>query len=260
MDLAAAVIALFAVQTSSRPADADHPFGHGKLENISGTVEALLIFAAAVWIIIEAVEKLIHNAPVETPAWGVAVMLGSVAANLGVSHWLFKVGRRTDSAALLADAWHLRTDVYTSFGVMAGLAIILAGNLFFPAVDLRWVDPIAAITVALLIFKTAWDLTLTSGRDLLDAKLPETEEESIRAIVARFEPRAGQVHKLRTRKAGHLRFVEFHLKVDGRMTVEASHRLSHEITGAIQDELSHATVNIHVEPRSEAAASPKASS
>jgi cation diffusion facilitator family transporter len=249
MDFAAAIIAWFAVRTSSQPADTDHPYGHGKVENISGTVEALLIFGAAVWIIYEAVHKLTHHAPMEAPTWGIAVMLFSAGANLLVSGWLFQVGHRTDSAALLADAWHLRTDVYTSAGVMVGLGIIWLGNQFLPELDLRWVDPVAAIFVALLILRAAYVLTVASGRDLLDARLPEEEEASIRDIVARFEPSAGQVHKLRTRKAGHLRFVEFHLKVNGQMSVEDSHRLSHQITGAIQGELAHATVNIHIEPR-----------
>ena len=118
VDLLAAVIALFAVRKSAKPADEDHPFGHDKVENISGTVEALLIFLAAGWIIFEAVKKLIDPEPLDEAGWGVAVMLLSVAANIIVSKKLFSVGEETDSVALKADAWHLATDVYTSLGVM----------------------------------------------------------------------------------------------------------------------------------------------
>ena len=132
VDLLAAIIALLAVRTSGKPADGDHPFGHGKVENVSGTVEAILIFVAAGWIIYEAAKKLRNPEPIEEAGIGVAVMLISVVANIMISRMLFKVGKETDSVALLADAWHLRTDVYTSLGVMAGLAIIFLGGIFFP--------------------------------------------------------------------------------------------------------------------------------
>ena len=123
-DLLASLIAFFSVKTASQPADSKHPFGHGKIENISGTVEALLIFLAAAWIIWEAIDKLVHPQPIETLGWGIGVMLASTLVNIAVSEMLFTVGRETDSVALEADAWHLRTDVYTSAGVMVSLALI----------------------------------------------------------------------------------------------------------------------------------------
>ncbi len=118
VDLLAAVIAMFSVKTSSVPADERHPFGHGKIENISGFVEALLIFGAAFWIIFEALQKLNVPDVMENPQWGVGVMLFSAVMNFIVSQKLFQVGKEADSIALHADAWHLRTDVYTSAGVM----------------------------------------------------------------------------------------------------------------------------------------------
>ncbi len=249
VDLVASVIAYVAVRKSAQPADDDHPYGHGKVENISGTVEALLIFLAAIWIIYESVQKLRHHEPMDAPFWGVMVMLLSVVMNTFVSRWLMKVGKETESAALLADAWHLRTDVYTSIGVMTGLGAIWIGGKLAPGLSLWWLDPVAAILVALLIFKAAWDLTMQSSRDLLDVKLPEEEEARIREIVGRFAPQASGLHKLRTRKAGHERFVDFHLEVDGQMTVEASHQLNHEIAKAINDTFSSCNVHIHIEPR-----------
>src|SRR3989304_4174382 len=128
-DLLAAVIALFSVRTSSRPADSDHPFGHGKIENVSGAIEALLIFLAAGWIIFEAVKKFLYSEPMEAANWGVGVMFISAITNIFVSQMLFKVGKETDSVALQADAWHLRTDVYTSAGVMVGLATVCLGDV-----------------------------------------------------------------------------------------------------------------------------------
>lgn len=248
VDLTAAIIAYFAVRHSGKPADDSHHFGHGKLENISGTVEALLIFLAAGWIILEATKKLRSGEAVDAPIWGVAVMSISAVANLLVSQRLFSVARQTGSVALQADAWHLRTDIYTSVGVLGGLALILIGNRLFPAVDLRWVDPIAAIAVALLIIKAAYVLTVEAGRDLLDASLPFKEESLIRRHIASFSPRVRSMHQLRTRKSGQNRFVEFHIRVDADMTVEKAHQLSHEVADAIKADLRDTSVTIHIEP------------
>jgi cation diffusion facilitator family transporter len=248
VDLLAAFIALFSVRNSGKPADREHPFGHGKIENISGTIEALLIFLAGGWIIYEAGSRLVRPQPVESPGWGVAVMFLSCVVNLAVSENLFRVGRQTDSLALTADAWHLRTDVYTSAGVMAALGALWLGQRFFPGVDLHWVDPLAAIAVALLIIHTAWGLTLQSARDLLDTTLPSSERGTIVEIIASRHPEVHGFHKLKTRKSGHVRFIEFHMIVDPSMSVERSHRITDELTGLIAERLPGSVVTIHVEP------------
>ena len=247
VDLFASVIAFVSIRESSRPADQSHPFGHGKIENISGTVEALLIFLAAAWILYESVGKTIRPERMETAGLGVAVMFLSASINLTVSHFLFKIGKMTDSIALQADAWHLRTDVYTSAGVMAGLGFMLAGQTFFPHLDFTWVDPVCAVAVALLIIKAAYDLTRASARDLLDANLPE-EEEWIRNFLFTYRPTIKGYHYLRTRKAGYMRFIEFHIQVDSQMTVSVSHDLARELTHMIKDHVPHSTVTIHIEP------------
>lgn len=249
VDLLAAIIALFSVKTSSVPADSTHPFGHGKIENISGTIEALLIFVAAIWIIVEAVGKLRHPEPIGAIGWGVGVMLVSSAANLAVSHKLFKVGRQTHSIALQADGWHLRTDVYTSAGVMIGLGLIWACQWLFPGKDVLWLDPAAALAVALLILRAAFDLTIRSAKDLLDVHLPRGEVDWIRQSIA--AARGGRVHgfhDLKTRKAGHFRFVEFHLKVEPELSVADSHAMAGELSNEIKERFPETTVTIHVEP------------
>jgi cation diffusion facilitator family transporter len=248
VDLLAAMIALFSVKTSSRPADQDHPFGHGKIENVSGTIEALLIFVAAIWIIAEAVHKLMNPEPMETVGWGIGVMLVSAAANIAVSRKLFQVGRETDSIALQADAWHLRTDVYTSGGVMVSLAVIWLADCFLPGRDYSWLDPAAAIGVALLIIKAAYDLTIRSAKDLLDVNLPEAELAWIQRCIREHHVVIHGFHDLRTRKAGHFRFVEFHLKVDPRMSVADSHDITRELKHHIEEEFPGTTVTIHIEP------------
>ncbi len=248
IDLIAAIIAFFAVKTSGKPADKEHPFGHGKFENISGTVEAILIFVAAIWILYESIHKLINPSLMEMAEMGVIIMFISTTANLFVSKMLFKVGRETDSVALLADAWHLRTDVYTSAGVMIGLGIIWLGKLFFPSLNLTWVDPVAAIFVALLITKAAWDLTADSVKDLLDTSLSPDEEELIRNYIKDVSSLAYGFHGLKTRKAGGHRFIEFHLAVNPDISVKESHAISDKIEGIILEHFPRADIIIHIEP------------
>lgn len=247
VDLIAAIIAFFAVRASGRQADERHPFGHGKFENISGTVEALLIFLAAAWIIYEAVHKLLKGGETITVKWGVGVMLVSAIVNVLVSRRLFKVGKATDSMALQADAWHLRTDVYTSLGVMGGLLVIWVVSLF-SAANLWWLDPVIAIAVALMIIRAAWRLTRESARDLLDVSLPEDEIAWIHDFVCSTWPEVRSVHRIRTRKGGSTVFIEFHLVVNDQMSVAESHALGDRIVSALRQHFSDSRVQIHVEP------------
>ncbi|MFC1853350.1 cation diffusion facilitator family transporter [candidate division CSSED10-310 bacterium] len=248
VDLIAAVIALIAVRTSGKPADESHPYGHGKIENIAGTLEALLIFVAAGWIIYEAVHKLLHPTPIETVGWGIAIMAFSACANLVVSNILLKTGEKTDSIALKADGMHLRTDVYTSAGVMAGLGIYWIARSLFPSFPLWWIDPVAAIAVALLIIKAAYDLTVESARDLLDARIdPEEEKIVIREIEALY-PAVHGFHHLRTRKSGPYRYFDFHLVVSGDLSTRESHDLTDDLKKKIKEVYKDAVVEIHVEP------------
>jgi cation diffusion facilitator family transporter len=248
VDLIASVIAYISVTKSGKPADREHPFGHGKIENISGAIEALLIFLAAGWIIHEAIKRLMNPQPLEAASWGVGVMLISCIINILVSERLFAIGNKTDSVALKADAWHLRTDVYTSAGVMAGLFLIWIGNRIMPGVPLNWIDPIAAIAVALLIIHAAWVLTIQSARDLLDHTLPAAERTLVSELIASMQPDVHGYHKLRTRKAGNVRFIEFHMLVDPLMSVEKSHSITDDITRMIYDRFPYSNVTIHVEP------------
>lgn len=248
VDLLASLIAFFAVRSSGKPADEEHPFGHGKWESISGAVEALLIFVAAAWIVWEAVHKLLDPGEIEGPGLGVAVMAVSATMNWVVSHWLFKVGKETESMALQADGWHLRTDVYTSAGVMAGLLAIWLGHLVLPGVDLRWLDPVVAIAVAVLIVRAAWHLTRDAVGELLDSRLPDAEVKWIESYVADQKPTVRSIHRLRTRRSGAVRYIDFHLVVEPEMTVEASHSLSHRIADAIRAHFPNSQVIAHVEP------------
>lgn len=248
VDVVAAIIALAAVRISGRKADARHPYGHGKFENVSGAVEALLIFGAAAWIIYESAERLIHPRPVDAPAWGVAVMAVTAVVKALVSRRLSKVARDTDSVALRADAWNLRADVFTSSGVMLGLSAVWIGGYAWPGVDLLWVDPVIAIVVALFILKVATRLARESARDLLDVGLPKDEVDWIRGFVIETWPQVRSFHKLRTRKAGSTKFIDFHLVVSDAMSVGEAHALGDEIVAAMKQLLPNSRVQIHIEP------------
>lgn len=248
VDLVAAGIALFAVKKAAQPADDDHPYGHGKIENASGTIEGLLIFVAAGWIMYEAIKRLVEPRPVEQVAWGIAVMLVSTVLNIIVSQNLFNVARDGDSVALLADAWHLRTDVWTSAGVMVSLGVMWLGERMLPGRHFHWLDSVAALIVAVLILHAAYDLTKQSARDLLDWSLPDEEEQWIREYLAGLRSEVRGFHRLRTRKAGSRRFVDVHLLVDEDLSVRKAHDIAEQVESRIGDYLPNCSVVIHVEP------------
>lgn len=242
IDLVAAIIAWFAVRESGKPADDEHNFGHGKIENVAGTIEAVLIFGAAIYIIWEAVHKLIKGTvEIENLGIGAVVMGFAALANYLVSRHLLNVAIKTDSVALEADAMHLRTDVYTSAGVLAGLAAIKLTGITI-------LDPIVAIVVACLILKAAYDLTKSAFFHILDIKLPDDEEAIIHDVMKENAQHFLEYHKLRTRKSGHIRHVDMHLVVPKLMTVEKGHSLSHQISADIEKRLDHSHVLVHIEP------------
>ena len=242
IDLVAAIIAWASIREAGKPADDEHRFGHGKIENVAGTIEAVLIFGAALYIIWEAAHKLMAGAvEIESLGWGAAVMFISAGTNYMVSRHLLNVAIKTDSVALEADAMHLRTDVYTSVGVLGGLvAIKLTG--------IAMLDPIVAIVVALMIIKAAWDLTKTAFFHILDVKLPDDEETLIHDVMKRYRGRFLEYHKLRTRKSGHIRHIDMHLVVPKQMTVEAGHKIAHQIMADVENELPHSQILVHIEP------------
>ncbi|MEW6142907.1 MAG: cation diffusion facilitator family transporter [Chloroflexota bacterium] len=241
VDLLAAVIAFFSIRAAAKPPDSTHNFGHGKIENISGTFEGLLIFGAAAYIIYEAVNKVISGVEVELLSLGIVIMGVSALANLIVSRHLHRVAKRTDSVALEADAWHLTTDVYTSAGVMVGLvAVWLTG----------WhiLDPLIAIGVAGLIVKAAWGITRKSFRPLLDVRLPKHELKAINACVAAHTGKTVGFHALRTRKSGYQRFIDLHLVFPKSVTIEEAHNVCDIIEQDIGKRLPNSQVTIHCEP------------
>lgn len=240
MDLIAAVIALFSVKVSDNPPDLQHPYGHGKIENISGVIEAVLILVAAVWIIVEAVKKLLGEEIVFEFLWlGAVVMIISAIINTIVSRKLYKVARETNSVALEADALHLKADVYTSAGVALGLVIIVLTGI-------KWLDPVIAIIVALFIMKESAELLKRAFSPLIDSAW---SKEEITVLEYKLKTMGVHFHELRTRKAGNYRFIDIHVEVPGNESVENAHKYCDEIENKLTEIYENLNVTIHVEPK-----------
>lgn len=242
IDLLASLIAFFSVRRAETPADASHRYGHEKFENAAAAAEGMLILAGSAVIAFAAVRALVDGRELEHLGIGIGVIAVAAAANLAVSSWLFRQARQTDSAALHGDASHLRTDAYTSLGVLVGLALVsITGE--------HWLDPVVALVVAAAIVVTGTRITLRSLRVLVDEALPEDEQNAIRTQIHSFADR-GVVgyHQLRTRRAGARRYVDLHVQFRRGTTLERAHRTAHELQDAIERELAGADVLIHIEP------------
>jgi cation diffusion facilitator family transporter len=238
MDLLASIIAYFSVKISDTPADKEHPYGHGKFENISGVAEAILIFVAAFWIIYEAVHKLLSNEPIGKLGFGFIVMFISALVNFIVSKRLYKVAKETDSIALEADALHLKTDVYTSVGVGVGLLLIwITGLTYF--------DPIVAILVALFILRESYILLRNAFFPLVDYAMAEPEVQTIKKIL---ENKTLKFHDLKTRKAGHFKFADVHLEMPQDLSLKEVHDVCDDIENELKSRIKNININIHVEP------------
>lgn len=241
MDLFAALMAFFSIKIAEKPADHDHPYGHEKVENVSGVVEGLLIVAASAMIISEAVKKITSKEPIESVGLGFVVMFISAFVNFLVSKYLYKVAKEEDSIALEADALHLKADVYTSLGVGIGLMVISITKLTF-------LDPFIAIIIAIFILKEAWELTKNAFLPLLDSKLSDMEILKIKNVLNTQDEVYCDYHDLRTRRAGKTKHIDLHLTVCSQMTVKQAHDICDSIEGSIEDVLNYSKVLIHTEP------------
>jgi cation diffusion facilitator family transporter len=247
VNMAAGLVALGALTIAERPPDEDHPYGHDKVEYFSSGVEGVLILVAALAIAWTAVTRLLHPAPLGELGPGLAVATAAAGLNLVASRLMMQVAREHDSIVLEADAKHLLTDVWTSAGVIGGLAVVM----FAP--QWRILDPLIAIAVAIQIAWTGGDLLRRSAGGLMDAGLDPGEVAIIQATVRELLPPGADVAGLRTRKSGTKRFIEFKLRVPGDATVSAAHALCDRLEAAIGAKLARTAVTIHVEPAAAAA-------
>lgn len=245
VNVAASVVALIALRIAARPADANHPYGHDKAEFFAATIEGVLIVLAALSIFDRAWDALLHPRAVEAPLVGLALNGAATALNGAWAVVLLRAGRRLRSPTLNADGMHLMSDVITSVGVAAGVtAAVVTGYVIL--------DPIVAGLTGVYICWAGISMVSRSAAGLMDAAPDAAIVTHIRQIVAEAATGAIEVHDLRTRQAGRINFLDFHLVVPGAMTVSESHQICDRIEDALRAEMGHLIVTIHVEPEEKA--------
>ncbi|WP_243370116.1 cation diffusion facilitator family transporter [Microvirga solisilvae] len=245
INVVTAVAALMAIRVSAAPADANHPYGHHKVEYFSAVLEGVLIIVAALMILREAYFGFFSPKMLDAPGIGLAANAIATAIN-GLWSWvLIRQGRRMRSPALTADGRHLMTDVVTSIGVLVGL-------VFVPITGWAWLDPVLAAFVAVNILWSGWGLIKESIGGLMDEALPEATLSKVREIISSNAEGAIEAHDLRTRHAGKMTFIDFHLVVPGAMSVTNAHDICDRIERALKDEIEDALITIHVEPDNKA--------
>jgi cation diffusion facilitator family transporter len=247
IDLIASVIAFYSVRKADQPADESHPYGHQKVENLAATIEGMLILVGAGIIVYESLRRLSQGADVEHLGVGIAVIGFSAVANLAVSSYLYRQARASESPALEGDAAHLRTDAFTSIGVLAALVLVQVTGI-------EQLDSITALVVAVAIVFAGIRILNRSTRVLVDEALPPEELEAVReAIEEHGAPEVIGFHKLRARRAGNRRYVDLHVQFADGTSLERAHEVAHDLQNEIRAHLRGADVLIHLEPERSAA-------
>ncbi len=241
LDLIAVVIALFAIRIAVMPADEEHPFGHGKVEGIAAIVQAVLIVGAGGFIVYCAVERIVDGATVEMTEAGIGVMLFSTVISIFLARHLTRVSRATRSLALEASARNITADIYSAAGVLLAMVVIRITGLAI-------LDPIIALGVAILIFKSAYDVIRKSVEELADARLPEEEEKTLTATIIEHRGQLAGFHAIRSRRAGDQRFIDLHLVMPRNASLEEAHAMCDHLEEDIKTRLPGTSVTIHCEP------------
>jgi cation diffusion facilitator family transporter len=249
LDLVAALMTLFAVRVSGKPADELHLYGHGKIENLSALFETLLLLLTCVWIIYEAIQRLFfHPVKVEASIWAFIVMGTSIVIDVNRSRILYKAARQYNSQALEADALHFSTDVWSSSVVILGLALLKLSELFPKLSWLDKADSIAALGVALIVVYVSAQLGYRTIMGLLDTA-PKGSVEKVKSVVESIRG-VTDCHDVRIRTSGPSLFIDVHVLLDGHQTLEQAHKLTEKIEQAINKEFPDSDVIVHPEPKS----------
>jgi cation diffusion facilitator family transporter len=241
LDLFAGIITFSAIRIAARPADAEHPYGHSKAEDIAGVVQGILILIAGGLIIYSAIGRIIAGSSIELAEAGIAVMAVSIVVSVFLSRHLLSVSRITGSVALEANARNIATDVYSASAVLVGLTIVRFTGL-------NILDPVIAIGVAIYILKVAIDTIRKPVSGLLDEKLPPSQQAVIEACLRKRDREVSGFHALRTRRAGSQSYIDLHLVMAGDISLEQAHQICDQIEVEIRSALHGASVIIHAEP------------
>lgn len=246
LDIFAVVITFLTVGYSVKPADREHPFGHGKAEDIAAAIQSILLLVAAAVIIYSAVRRMTTGTTIELTEAGIAVMAVSLVASLWLSRHLFRVARESGSVALEANANNIMGDIYSTAGVLVGLVIVRVGRAF--GVQLDIMDPILAILVSALILRATYRVGWMAVRGLTDVRLPKEEEELLMSLIMEHTGQFVGVHRVRTRHSGRQHHVDLHMVMPKGTSVEQAHSMCDHLEEDIEKRLTNTSVTIHVEP------------
>ncbi|MCD6581208.1 MAG: cation transporter [Desulfuromusa sp.] len=241
LDILMSGVNFMAIRQAEQPPDQSHPFGHGKFETLATLFQALVITASGGWIIYESVTRLGRGDQLENINQGIGVLAFSAVVSWFIARHLRKVARQTDSSALEADSLHFRMDIYSNLGLMGGLLMVR----WF---DIHWLDAALSILVASYILHEALQLIKRSLTDILDHELPDEIQQQVHQLITTHDGPLAGYHGLRTRRAGSLKIMDFHLEVCKDMTVEEAHELTDSLKKRIENEIHGANVIIHIEP------------
>ncbi len=241
LDILMSGVNFMAIRHAEQPPDQCHPFGHGKFETIATLFQALVITCSGGWIIYESATRLAQSEPLSNLDQGIGVLAFSAVVSWFIASYLRRVAKQTDSTALEADSLHFRMDIYSNLGLMAGLLMI---SWF----DVHWLDPALSILVASYILHEALQLIKRSLHDILDRQLPDEIQERVHELISTHEGPLGGYHGLRTRRAGSLKIMDFHLEICKEMTVYEAHKLADSLEKKIERNIPGADVIIHIEP------------
>ncbi len=241
LDLSASSVNYFSIRKSEKPADHDHRFGHGKAEGLAGLFQCFVIGVSSIYLIYLSVWRLLNGGNLQALDLGIIVIVFSIIVSLLLARYIRRVAKETESIALNADSLHYQFDVYTNIGIVIALTII-------KFTDLNLIDPIISIVIAVLIIWSAKDIVMQSLNILMDKELPEEVVTEIEEIIINHNPEVRSFHKLRTRNAGSVKFIEFHVVLNHELTFVKSHELAEDIIKEIEAVIPNSEVTVHVDP------------
>lgn len=241
LDVTASSVNLYSIRKSEKPADLDHRFGHGKAEGLAGLFQTFIIGSSALYLIYISLSRLLNGEKLVSVGWGITVIVISMAVSFFLARHIKRAAEETGSLILGADSLHYKFDLYTNGGIAAGLVIIKFTGL-------NIIDPIISILVAVFIIWSTKDILIESIDILMDKELPANIVSEIEDVIMGFKPTVRSYHKLKTRNAGTVKFVEFHVVMDHTLTFVRSHEIAEEIVREIKAKIGDSEVTVHVDP------------
>lgn len=239
LDLVAALVTFFSVRVSDKPADKEHNYGHGKIENMSALIETILLFITCAWIVYEAIHRLVTgDTKIDVNVWSYVIVVSAIVIDVNRSRMLYKVAKKHNSQALEADALHFSTDIWSSSVVLLGLICSQLG--------VYWADPVAALAVAVIVFSVSYRLGKKAVDVLLD-RAPDDKLAIVNNVLSHY-PEIVEMHDLKARSAGADTFIEFNIHLDPQLTISKAHELCDRIEMEIKSLIPRTEIYIHSEP------------